>query len=402
MKSHMPRSVTAATLLIFAFAGITSAGPRQAALESLATRFARDVYPLLSRQANGCAVCHNAQSPQLFQVLDSAGATFSLILEHDLLAPEDPMAIPGRLSSADPELRMPKAGDLSKEERDLIQQFALDSKETLRELDSIMESAPDERFPDALLLSYDGPVRDEPVSRRLSYYQLRRSFGTLFGQEWLEGSGRDPFGHKANRFGGADFRASFDASRAVSASYLANLQEVAREVARRYVSAPKDVLFEGFDPDVHAGRSRKRAARNVKDRPLYHASAVAVCGLLTSLVGLSADLWSGYASPSDGLRALLPLVRGTVESLEQDGLPTALTGPLTRGDEATVASHLSALEAASPDLLPIYCRLALAALPMARAKGGLSPDGEAALESSLRAALARSQSTASIAEPLRP
>ena len=264
MKSHMPRSVTAATLLIFAFAGITSAGPRQAALESLATRFARDVYPLLSRQANGCAVCHNAQSPQLFQVLDSAGATFSLILEHDLLAPEDPMAIPGRLSSADPELRMPKAGDLSKEERDLIQQFALDSKETLRELDAIIESAPDERFPDALLLSYDGPVRDEPVSRRLSYYQLRRSFGTLFGQEWLEGSGRDPFGHKANRFGGADFRASFDASRAVSASYLANLQEVAREVARRYVSAPKDVLFEGFDPDVHAGRSRKRAARNVK------------------------------------------------------------------------------------------------------------------------------------------
>ena len=110
MKSHMPRSVTAATLLIFAFAGITSAGPRQAALESLATRFARDVYPLLSRQANGCAVCHNAQSPQLFQVLDSAGATFSLILEHDLLAPEDPMAIPGRLSSADPELRRPVEG----------------------------------------------------------------------------------------------------------------------------------------------------------------------------------------------------------------------------------------------------------------------------------------------------
>ena len=138
-----------------------------------------------------------------------------------------------------------------------------------------------------------------------------------------------------------------------------------------------------------------------EDRPLYHASAVAVCGLLTSLVSLSADLWSGYASPSDGLRALLPLVRGTVESLERDGLPTALTGPLTRGDEATVASHLGALETASPELLPIYCRLALAALPMARAKGGLSPDREAALQRSLRAALARSQSPTPTAEPLR-
>ena len=138
-----------------------------------------------------------------------------------------------------------------------------------------------------------------------------------------------------------------------------------------------------------------------EDRPLYHASAVAVCGLLTSLVSLSADLWSGYASPSDGLRALLPLVRGTVESLERDGLPTALTGPLTRGDEATVASHLGALETASPELLPIYCRLALAALPMARAKGGLSPDREAALQRSLRTALAQSQSPTATAEPFR-
>ena len=138
-----------------------------------------------------------------------------------------------------------------------------------------------------------------------------------------------------------------------------------------------------------------------EDRALYHASAVAACGLLTSLVSLSAELWSGYASPKEGLQALLPLVRGTLESLERDGLPTALTGPLTRGDETTVASHLGALEAASPELLPIYCHLALAALPLARAKGRLSPAGEAALERSLRAALARSQSPASTAEALR-
>ena len=137
------------------------------------------------------------------------------------------------------------------------------------------------------------------------------------------------------------------------------------------------------------------------DRPLYHAGAFAACGLLATFVGLSADLWSGFASPKEGLRALLPLVRGTLESLERDGLPDALTGPVTRGDETTVASHLDALEGASPTLLPIYCHLALAALPLARAKGGLSPDGEAALERSLRAALARSQSPASTPEPFR-
>ena len=142
-------------------------------------------------------------------------------------------------------------------------------------------------------------------------------------------------------------------------------------------------------------------ALRAEDRALYHASAVAACGLVASLVGLSAELWSGFANPRDGLRALLPLMRGTLESLERDGLPAALTGPLTRGDATTVASHVEALEAASPVLLPIYCRLSLAALPLARAKGGLSPDGEAALERSLRAALARSQSAISTAEPFR-
>ncbi len=174
------------------------------------------------------------------------------------------MSISGRLASADPEFRMPKAGELSEDERDLIRQFAVDLTEALHVPDSIEAVASDERFPDALLLPYDGPEREEPVRRRMSYYQLRRSFGTLFGEEWLANSGRDPLEHKANRFGGADFRASFDESRTVSASYLATLQEVAREVARRYVSASQVVIFDGFDPDVLAARSRKQAISNVK------------------------------------------------------------------------------------------------------------------------------------------
>ena len=136
-----------------------------------------------------------------------------------------------------------------------------------------------------------------------------------------------------------------------------------------------------------------------EDRALYHASAVAVCGLVAALVGLSADLWSRYASPAEGLQALLPLVRGTVESLERDGLPAALTGPLTRGDQTTVASHLDALQQASPALLPVYCHLSLAALPLARAKCALSPDAEDALAHSLRAALARSQPPAPTTQP---
>ena len=259
-------------------AGSVESGSRRAVLDNLASRFTNEIYPLFARDSNGCAVCHHSESTQVFRVLDSPGATFSLVLEHDLLAPDDPVAIPGRLSTENEELRMPQAGQLEDKELETILAFARDLAESLDAMHPAGSSPSDERFPDALLLPYDGPDRDQPVMRRMSYYQLRRSFETLFGPEWLADSGSDPFDHKANRFGGADFRASFETSRTVSASYLASLQEVAREVARRYVSAPREVLFDGFDPGVRAARDRKFAARNVRtlyERILFSAPGAA-------------------------------------------------------------------------------------------------------------------------------
>jgi len=76
-------------------------------------------------------------------------------------------------------------------------------------------------------------------------------------------------------------------------------------------------------------------------------------------------------SQEDGLRALLPLVRGTIENLETIGLPDALTGPIARGDVGTIERHLHALVEVAPDALPLYKELARKALPIARAKGGL-------------------------------
>jgi len=109
-----------------------------------------------------------------------------------------------------------------------------------------------------------------------------------------------------------------------------------------------------------------------EDRILYHASAIAACGLLATLVKLSADLWSDFGQSSDqGLRSLLPLVRSTLDGIESRGFPAVLTGPMVRGDVATVQSHIDALAARAPAFQPIYSHLALASLPIARDKGGL-------------------------------
>jgi predicted short-subunit dehydrogenase-like oxidoreductase (DUF2520 family) len=46
---------------------------------------------------------------------------------------------------------------------------------------------------------------------------------------------------------------------------------------------------------------------------------------------------------SDALRALAPLARASLANALNEGPVEALTGPIERGDAATVATHLSAM-----------------------------------------------------------
>lgn len=240
---------------------------RTALLKQFADRFHAEVYPLLTTGSGSCGACHHTDSAQAFQVLGSPGATFSLLLERGLLAPSDPMGIPSRVSGDDANLRMPKGGSLGDREIQTIVRFAGDLSEALATEGPGSGIRDDERFPDSLLLPFDGDDQSDRAQRRLSFYQLRRSMETIFGAEWLQQSGDDPFRNKAHAFGGSDFRSSFDQSRTLTASYLSALQEVSREVARRFVSAPRKVLFEDFDPDVPVEGSRRSAERNI--RTLY-------------------------------------------------------------------------------------------------------------------------------------
>jgi predicted short-subunit dehydrogenase-like oxidoreductase (DUF2520 family) len=80
---------------------------------------------------------------------------------------------------------------------------------------------------------------------------------------------------------------------------------------------------------------------------------------------------------------LLPLVRGAVENVAAHGAGQALTGPIARGDAATVEKHLAALAEECPDALPLYRALAHATLDLARAHKILTPQAAAALEASL-------------------
>jgi len=108
-------------------------------------------------------------------------------------------------------------------------------------------------------------------------------------------------------------------------------------------------------------------------RAAYHASAVMACGLLAGLTGLAAEMWEPLGiARADALQRLIPLLKATIDALDEKGLPSAITGPFVRGDVDTIVTHLSATSANSSDTGKAYAALALATLHMAKEQGGLS------------------------------
>ena len=161
---------------------------------------------------------------------------------------------------------------------------------------------------------------------------------------------------------------------------------------------------EGDPPLLDALREMARAlgGRPVEIRPehraLYHLSGFLVCGLMSGQVGVAADLWRvmGFTR-EQGIEALVPILRGTVDSLEAQGLPGALTGPISRGDLGTVRRHLEAIESFAPSLMPLYCESALGAISLAVEKGGIDGAKEAELCALLEEWRAASQRVPSMA-----
>jgi predicted short-subunit dehydrogenase-like oxidoreductase (DUF2520 family) len=99
------------------------------------------------------------------------------------------------------------------------------------------------------------------------------------------------------------------------------------------------------------------------DRALYHAAASMASNFLVTLEQGASELLAG--SGVENPRAVLaPLVRRTLENWIADG-PSALTGPIARGDEATVLRHREAISQTRPDLVSFYDALADATRAMA-------------------------------------
>ncbi len=93
-----------------------------------------------------------------------------------------------------------------------------------------------------------------------------------------------------------------------------------------------------------------------ESRGAYHAAAAMASNLLVALEESAAELVERLGV-ADARELLAPLVLRTAANWAESG-PAALTGPIARGDRATVERHRAALAETAPELLPTYDALA--------------------------------------------
>ncbi len=98
------------------------------------------------------------------------------------------------------------------------------------------------------------------------------------------------------------------------------------------------------------------------DRAAYHAAASIASNFLVTLEDAAETL---LRTTGADRQLLLPLVRAAVENWAALGGPKALTGPIARGDETTVARQRAAIEERTPELLDVFDAMAAATRALA-------------------------------------
>ena len=154
--------------------------------------------------------------------------------------------------------------------------------------------------------------------------------------------------------------------------------EVARMTGARFaVTAGADAI--GIATAVVAVLGGVAVPVAEAQRTLYHAALCHAANHLVTLIAGAGEALAlaGVAEPG---ALMAPLVRAALDNGLERGM-AGLSGPLLRGDVATIADHLAAMARDCPDLLPPYRAMARATLEqLERAGAAASPEMRASLK----------------------
>ncbi len=121
-------------------------------------------------------------------------------------------------------------------------------------------------------------------------------------------------------------------------------------------------------------------------RGRYHAAAGYTSQFINALFAEAATIWASWgATQDDAVRALLPLARGTLESIASAGVVDGMPGPVSRGDVGSIEKHVKALTPLGGEVMEFYRVVCDRTIPLGIARGAI----DEAAAAKLRAVLGR-------------
>lgn len=114
---------------------------------------------------------------------------------------------------------------------------------------------------------------------------------------------------------------------------------------------------------------------NEEDKPLYHAAACIASNFMVTLIDYAINVLALTGIPKEqGIKAIQPLINGTINNIRNLGTAKALTGPISRGDGGTVNKHLKDLQKKNPEYKELYHQLGLYTVNVALQKGSIDQE----------------------------
>jgi len=178
---------------------------------------------------------------------------------------------------------------------------------------------------------------------------------------------------------GAKASAELDPVRAAGA-FVASVHPVRSFADPQQVTASFDGTFCGVEGDPQALALLTPAFEAIGARPVaidaaaktvYHAASVFASNYLTTVLDAALRAYQAAGIPFDVARELArPLASETLANVFRLGPETALSGPIARGDTATVARQQTAVTGWDTATGALYEALATATWDLARRKHG--------------------------------
>lgn len=154
---------------------------------------------------------------------------------------------------------------------------------------------------------------------------------------------------------------------------LADLKEAVKNLPGSYYCIEGDEVACSVARKIVTALNGKEITLKADKKSLYHAGASVASNFLVTTIGFGLELFEAAGmNRQDSINALMPLIKGTVNNIEILGIPSALTGPISRGDAGVVEDHLKAISKERPETLGLYIELGKYTVDIAIEKGTIN------------------------------